>query len=155
VEGLVRDGRILATHRDAAIALLDYLDLHDREVILHDGRRASALRLLEEVLREMRPADADARLAAYAEIEARERGISFSEAFQQVGKKYPELVRDYLNFSSRRVAGESARGNPLQRLNLAAERMARTQNISFAEAYRRVQLDDPRLARECVSFYMS
>jgi hypothetical protein len=154
VNRMVDEGRILASHRKATEALLSYLSLHHGE-ILYDGMRISPRRAFEFVLAEMVPVSAEERFNSLAEEKAREKGISYGEAFREVQSEFPALAREYANFSS--ASSSSGAGgeyrNPGERLALLAEEKSRREGISFQEAFYSVQLENPELARRYIRFY--
>jgi len=155
VDRLISEGRILATDRSRAIAMLEHSARLEEKIILDDGARLSPLELLKRVLSNLTPQEAGAKLAAYAEITSREEKISFREAFLREGSLRPELVREYFRhkFSARGSGTKS--DSPPERLNRLAEEKARKEGVSFAEAFRCVQLEDPALARAYIDFYRS
>ena len=155
VDRLINEGRILATNRNAVLAMLHHAMLVGGKILLEDGTRPTPLELHRRVLSNLTPQEAEARLAAYAEVTCREEGIPFREAFIREGSLRPELVREYLGKGSRRAASGTQFENPLECLNRLAEEKEKKENISFAEAFRQVQLDNLALARACIDFYCS
>jgi hypothetical protein len=155
VARLVDEGRILATERELAIALLRYLDLHDGEILARDGRRFRPVAALESLLESKARWGPQERLTALAEEKSRKEGKSFAEAFRTVQFECPQLARDYYSIS-RQASRTSVHGDPIERLTRIAEEKARSEGISFSEAFREAQAEHPSIAREWMdSFSLS
>ncbi len=155
VKRLIASGRILATERDLANALLQHFEQHTELLHLEDGRILTALECLESLLDTKAVRSAEDRLNALAEEKSRKEGISYSEAFHNICSENPSLAYDYASLASMPVSAAYASESPMHRLNEIAESKVRTGGLSFSEAFHQAQVENPSLAREYVNCFVS